>query len=125
MQNEFYETWNTLTQQTLENLKKLGEANLKLSEKLMREQIELTNQLVATTTASAQEVAGTKDVKQFATLQAELAQECGKKVLASSRTCADIVAEAGKVYGQLFENGVKTAADNAQKVQQKAQQKAA
>lgn len=120
MQNEFYETWNTLTQQTLENLKKLGETNLKLSEKLIREQVELTNQLIAATTAGAQEAANTKDVKQFATLQAEIAQECGKKVLASSRTCADIVAEAGKVYGQLFETGVKSAADNAKKAQKAA-----
>lgn len=120
MQNEFYETWNTLSQQALENLKKLGETNLKLSEKLIREQVELGNALFAAATANAQECAGTKDIKQLATLQAELAQECGKKVLATSRTCADHVAEAGKVYTQLFEAGVKTASDNAARATTKA-----
>ncbi len=115
MQNEFYDTWNTAAQQALENFKKIGEANLKLTEKLLREQVELTTALVEAATATAQEAAATKDVKQLATIQAELAQECGKKVLQSGRTCADIVAETSKVYNQLFEAGVKTAADNTAK----------
>ncbi len=120
MSNEIYETWSAVTQQTIENIKKLGETNLKLGEKLLREQVELTSALVGVATASAQEAAAVKDVKQLATLQAELAQECGKKVLQSGRTCADIVAEAGKVYNQVFEAGVKTATDNAAKATKKA-----
>ncbi len=112
MQNEFYEAWNTMTQQTLENLKKLGEANLKVTEKLLREQVELTTALVDAASSSAQEAAATKDVKELAGLQAELAQECGKKVLEASRSYADILAEAGKVYNQVFEAGVKAASDN-------------
>ena len=125
MQNEFYDTWNTFAQQTLENIKKISDANLKLSEKLLREQVELTSALVEAATATAQEAAATKDVKQLATIQAELAQECGKKVLQSGRTCADIVAEAGKVYNQLFEAGVKAAADNTAKAANTAAKKAA
>ena len=97
MQNEFYDTWNTAAQQALESFKKIGEANLKLSEKLLREQVELTNALVEAVSTTAQEAASTKDVKQLATIQAELAQACGKKVLQSGRNCADLVAEAGKV----------------------------
>lgn len=115
MQNEFYDTWNTAAQQALENFKKIGEANLKLGEKLLREQVQLTTALVEAATATAQEAAATKDVKQLATIQAELAQECGKKVLQASRTCADIVTEASKTYNQLFETGVKTAAENTEK----------
>ena len=112
MQNEFYEAWNTMTQQTLENLKKIGEANLKVTEKLLREQVQLTTALVDAVSNSAQEAAGTKDVKELAALQAEVAQECGKKVLETSRSCADILAEAGKTYNQVFEAGVKAASNN-------------
>lgn len=112
MQNEFYEAWNSLTQQTLENLKKLGEANLKVTEKLLREQVELTTALVDAASSSAQEAAATKDVKELAALQAELAQECGKKVMEAGRTYADIIAEASKTYNQVFEAGVKAASDN-------------
>ena len=120
MQNEFYDTWNTAAQQALENFKKIGEANLKLTEKLLREQVELTTALVEAATATAQEAAATKDVKQLASIQAELAQECGKKVLQSGRTCADIVAETSKVYNQLFEAGVKTATEKTAQAAKKA-----
>lgn len=112
MQNEFFDTWTATTQQAWENWKKLSEANLKLSEKLVREQVELGNAIFASATQNAQECASTKDVNQFAAKQAEWAQECGKKLLASSRTCADIVTEAGKVYNQIFEAGAKAASDN-------------
>lgn len=124
MSNEFYDTWNQMTQQTLENWKKLGETNLKLSEKLLREHAALATALVETTTASAQEAAATKDVKELASLQADLAQQYGKKWLETSRTCADIIAEAGKVYNQVFEAGVKTASDNMAATAEKAAQKA-
>ena len=50
-----------------------------------------------------------KDLKDLATRQAEWAQEWSEKVAESSRTCADILAEAGKVYTGLFEAGVQAA----------------
>lgn len=112
MQNEVFETLNKLTQQTLENWKKLGEANLKIGEKLLQEQIDLTTALVEVTSRGAEEASQTKDVKEIASLQAELAQECGKTLLESARSCADIVAEAGKVYNQLFETTLKAAGTN-------------
>src|SRR5262245_23692652 len=103
MTTEVFETLNKLTQQTLENWKKLGEANLRIGEKLLSEQVELTTALVEATTKSAEETSKTKDVKEIAALQAELAQETGKLLLDSARSTADIIAEAGKVYNQLFE----------------------
>lgn len=112
MQNEFYDAWTAMTQQTWDNWKKLSETNLKLGEKLMREQVELGNAIIASATQNAQECASSKDMGQLAAKQAEWAQECGKKWLATSRTCADIVAEAGKTYNQILEAGVKSASDN-------------
>src|SRR5450631_1114530 len=103
MQTEVLNTFSELTQQTLENWKKIGETNLKIGEKLLSQQIELTTALVEATTKNAQEVSKTKDVKEVASLQAELAQESGKILMESARSCADIIAEAGKVYNQLFE----------------------
>jgi len=112
MQNEVFETLNKLTQQSLENWKKIGEANLKIGEKLLQEQIDLTTTLVEVTSRGAEEAAQTKDVKEIAALQAELAQECGKTILESARSCADIVSEAGKVYNDLFETSMKAAGNN-------------
>jgi phasin family protein len=115
MTTEVFETLNKLTQQTLENWKKLGEANLKIGERLLAEQVELTTSLVEATTKSAEETSKTKDVKEIAALQAELAQETGKLLLDSARSTADIIAEAGKVYNHLFETTLKATSEYAGK----------
>lgn len=121
MQNEMFENLTKFSQQTLESWKKLGEANLKLSEKLLKEQVELTTALVEATTATAEELAQTKDVKAFAALQAEWAQDVSKKLTETSRSYADILAEAGKTYNTLFETALKTAGnDLAKKAEKKA-----
>lgn len=120
MQNEVYETWNVLTAQAIDNFKRLGETNLALGEKLLREQVDLATALVETATAGAQDVASSKDVKDIAARQAAIAQECGKRFLQSTRQCADIVAEAGKAYNSVFEAGVKAARETATKTTKKA-----
>jgi phasin family protein len=115
MQTEVFKTLTELTQQTLENWKKLGETNLKIGEKLLSEQVELTTALVEATAKNAEEASKTKDVKDIASLQAELAQETGKILLESARSTADIIAEAGKVYNQLFETSLKATSEYAGK----------
>ena len=115
MTTEVFETLNKLTAQTLENWKKLGETNLKIGQSILSEQIELTTALVEATTKSAEEASKTKDVKELAALQAELAQETGKLLMDSARSTADIVAEAGKVYNQLFETSLKATSEFAGK----------
>jgi len=112
MTNDVFETVSKMTQQTLENWKKLGETNLKIGEKLLAEQVELTSALFEITARNAEEAAKTKDVKEIASMQAELAQETGKLLVDSARSCADIIAEAGKVYNQLFETTLKTAGND-------------
>lgn len=124
MNNEIFETLNKLTQQTLANWQKLGETNLKISEKLLSEQVELTAALVEATTAQAEAAAKTKDVKELASLQAELAQETGKLLLDSARSAADIIAEAGKTYNQLFETTLKASTEYGQKAASKAKKAA-
>ena len=111
MTTEVFETLSKITQQTLENWKKLGETNLKISEKLLSEQFDLTTALVEATTANAEAAAKTKDVKELASLQAELAQETGKLFVDSARSTADILAEAGKTFNQLFETTLKASTE--------------
>ena len=123
--NEILENFQKFTQLTLENFKKLGEANLRVGEKLLQEQVELTNALLEAATGKASDVTEAKDLKDVASWQAELAQEYTKKVVDSSRNCADIVAEAGKVYTSLYESALKSANSVAEKTAHKAAKKAA
>ena len=103
MQNEIFENWTKTTQQAFDSFRKLSEANLRFGEKLWKEQLELTNRLFELTTGNAEEFAKTKDWPEAAGKQAEVAQESGKLVMESCRSCADIVTEASKTYNQLFE----------------------
>lgn len=119
MTTEVFETLSKLTQQTLENWKKLGETNLKIGEKLLSEQVELTTAIVEAASSNAEAATKTKDVKELASLQAELAQETGKLLLDSARSTADIIAEAGKVYNQLFETNLKATSEFAGKTASK------
>jgi len=125
MTTEVFENLGKITQQTLENWKKLGETNLKISEKLLSEQVELTTALVEAATKNAEEASKTKDVKELASLHAELAQETGKLFMESARSTADIIAEAGKFYNQLFETSLKATSEYAGKAAGKGGKKAA
>jgi len=120
MSKDLIENFQKLTQLTLENFKKLGEANLRVGERLLQEQVELTNAILEAASDKAGDVSEAKDLKDVASWQAELAQEYTKKIVESSRNCADIVAEAGKVYSGLFENALKAANSVGEKAANKA-----
>ena len=109
MQKDIIENWQKMTTLALENFKKLGEANLRIGEKLLGEQVKLTNCIREAASCGAECATEAKDFAEVATQQAEWAQECSKKVAESSRACADILAEAGKVYTAVFESGLKAA----------------
>ncbi len=107
MQKEMLEQFQKMSQMTLENFKRLGEANMRISEKLMQEQIALTTSLIKSAAEKTEGAAAPKDFKYMSSQQMEWAQEMSKKVAESCRSSADIMAEAGKVYTTLFENTVK------------------
>jgi phasin family protein len=115
MQNDIIENFQKLTQLTLDNFKKLGETNLRIGEKLLQEQVELTNSILESATRNAGSAKDAKDFKDVASWQAEWAQEWSKKLVESSRNCADIVAEAGKVYTNVFESSLKSASAASEK----------
>lgn len=124
MSKDLLDSYQKLSQLALENLKKLGETNLKVGEKLLAEQVELTNSLLETASA-APALTEVKDLKDVAAWQAEWAQEYTKKVVETSRNYADIVAEAGKVYTSLFDAAVKSATAVSEKATATTKKKAA
>jgi phasin family protein len=109
MQHEILENIQKMTALTLENFKKLGEANLRTGEKLLQKQIELTNSIAKSATAHAETAVKTHDVKEVAGKQAEWAQTLATQIAESSRSCAEILTEAGKTYSGIFEAGMKSA----------------
>jgi hypothetical protein len=114
MQKEALESFQKMTQLTLENFKKLGETNLRIGEKLLQQQVALTSDLLEIAARNVG-TAETKDYKEIAEQQAEWAQQSAQKVVDSCTACGNILAEAGKVYSTLFDASVKAAKDTAEK----------
>jgi hypothetical protein len=112
MSNEIFETLSQLTETTVENCKKAGEANLELTNELFQQQAKFATALLEVAKNSAGNLAGAKDYQSIVANQAELAQEIAQLVWASSKSCAELVADAAKTYNQLFEAGVKSANTN-------------
>lgn len=109
MQHEILENIQKMTALTLENFKKLGEANLRTGEKLLQKQVELTNSIAKTAATNAEWATKTQDPKEVVSKQAELAQTLATQITEASRSCADIMTEAGKTYSSIFEAGMKSA----------------
>jgi hypothetical protein len=112
MATEIFDSVSELYETAIENYKKIGKSCLEVSEQLLQEQIELTSSLLEAAKSKAGKVAAAKDYASFAANQAELGQECIQRILKTSQSCAEIVAEAGKFYQDLFEAGVKSANSN-------------
>lgn len=112
MQKEILENFKKMTELTLQNFKTLGETNLLVGEKLLKEQAELTKALIEKTSVGSEMPTDIKDIKDITEKQAELAQENANELVESCRSCADILTEAGKTYNEIFEKSLKVASDS-------------
>lgn len=112
MATDIFDSVSELCETAIENASKIGKSYLEVSEQLLEEQLALSAALLETAKAKAGKVAAAKDYQSFVANQAELGQECAQQVLKTSQTCAEILADAGKFYQELFEEGVKFANSN-------------
>ena len=113
MSKDFFESFASLSETSIENGKKVGAANLKLGEKALTENSDLIGAVVEVARTSAEKAAAAKDFQALAACTAEAAQECGQIFWNYGQSVAETAAEAGKFYSQLFEAGLKTASANA------------
>jgi hypothetical protein len=112
MRTEIFETLSQLTENTVKNCQKCGEANLELGGEMLQQQTEFASNLLEVLKNSAGKAAGAKDVQSIVANQAECAQDIAQLIWASSKNCAELLSEAAKSYNQLFESGLKSANTN-------------
>jgi phasin family protein len=112
MAQDVFESWNKLGQSSFEALKKLSEINLRVGEKLLQEQIELVNSIIETSSKSAEAASKAKGVQEVLSSQSAAAQECGKRLLKSCRSYADVLAGAREEYAKLAEKSLEEANKN-------------
>lgn len=119
MTKNVFEPWTAWGENSFKTLQKLGELNLRISEKLLKEQMELTNHIIEASSKSMEAAGKSKDIQEVLSNQATVAQECGEEIMKCYSCCADTLEESRKEYNELFEEGLKTAGENFDKTTSK------
>lgn len=103
---DYFMNWNKTS---FEAIKKLTENNMRMSEKLMQEQMNLCKAMAEDGTKMMETLSSSKDPQDIMKKQSAMAEETGKQIMKSARSCADILAEASKSYAELFEANMEAA----------------
>lgn len=125
MQKEYFELLNELGQANFEAAKKLGELNVKFGEKLVQNQVELTTKVMEAGAKSAETLGKAKGFQDVISGQSQASHEVNAKLLDGYKTYVEVLTEARKEYGKLFEDGVKLAEANLNKATEATKKKAA
>jgi hypothetical protein len=76
MQNQMFDAYNEMAQGAFEAMRKLGEINMRASERLFQQQLDLTNTMMASQCSRAwKAMTKAKGYQELVTTQAKLAQD--------------------------------------------------
>ena len=115
MQKEIFNTFNEMGQAAYEAARRMGEVNLRASEKLLEQQFALTSALLETGTKNLELMSQARTPQEVLNGQVQLAKACGEQWLSSCRGTVEILSEARDSAGELIEENVKAAAANVKK----------
>lgn len=125
MQTEILKTLNEMTFQAIENWKKLSNANLKICENAFHSHVGLVSSLSDILVLNGEDLSQAKDVKEIVSLQVAIAQETSKLLIENALSAASLLAEAGEVYGKIYETALKSGAEHVKPANSSKAQKAA
>lgn len=109
MDNQGFEHFNLWNNSAFEAMKKMIETNVSISQKIVKEQMNLASFIAAEGSKMMEAAGSTKDPKEAMTKQSAIAEETGKQILKSAHNCADILKEASETYNDIFKENIKTA----------------
>ena len=115
MQKEIFNSINEFGQTAYDAAMKMGELNLRASEKLMEQQFALTGAMLETSTKSLELMSQAKTPQEILNGQAKLVQDYGQTWLNACRGTVDILAEARDAAGDLIDENVKAANEKVKK----------
>lgn len=108
MKNEMCAKMTECSMWMISAWQEMAEANMKACEKLFKTQMELASSIFDVVAMNGEEIAQTKDVKDIASLQAEIAQVSGKLLMENAQSAASILADCGKTYTRICEEAMKS-----------------
>lgn len=106
MYASFFRTINDYTQQSLKQWQKIGETGFGIAGNLLQTQIELAANLADIAAYHAGSIFAAKDASEIASRQAGMVEESGKILIETVHSTSEILAEAGKAYGEIFETSL-------------------
>jgi phasin family protein len=114
MQAQIFDAYNEMTQGNFEAMRKLGEINLRASERLLQQQIDLTNALLETSVRGMDLLGKAKGYQELVSGQAKLAQDCGQECLKGYRAAVEVMTEARDSAAEVMDRQLQAASKNLQ-----------
>ncbi|AGA32912.1 phasin [Thioalkalivibrio nitratireducens DSM 14787] len=114
MQNQMFDAYNEMAQGVFEALRKLGEINMRAGERLLQQQLDLTNTMLEASTKGMELMTKAKGYQELMAGQAKLAQDYGQEWLKGYRGAVEVLAEARDAAAEVMDQQAQAASKNLQ-----------
>ncbi len=114
MQNLNIDAYNEMAQGTFEAMRKLGEINMRASERLFQQQLDLTNTMMEANAKGMEAMTKAKGYQELVSSQAKLAQDFGQEWLKNFRGAIEVLTEARDSAADVMDQQVQVANKNVQ-----------
>lgn len=114
MQNQMFDAYNEMAQGSFEALRKLGEINMRASERLFQQQLDLTSTMMEANAKGMELMNKAKGYQELVSGQAKLAQDYGQEWLKSYRAAIEVLTEARDSAADVMDQQMQVASKNVQ-----------
>ena len=115
---ENLEMFSEMSSKGYEAVRRLGEINLRMMERMLGRQMEAATLFMETGLQQAKMVSEAKGYGELVKGQIEMAQDLGKRMMEEGRTNIQLANESRDEYRAWFEQGMETVREETAKVQQ-------
>ncbi len=114
MQNQMFDAYNEMAQSSFETMRKLGEINMRATERLFQQQLDLTNTMLETSAKGMEGTTKAKGYQELVASQAKLTQEYGQEWLKNYRSAIEVLTEARDSAADVMDKQMQLASKNMQ-----------
>lgn len=117
MQKEFVDSVNEANKKALDTAREVTDLNTSTFEAVLNKQLEMANQLAGINARQAKIMAEYTDAPSAFQAQSVLIQEVTEQVAGNARDAVELLNKTRTAYDELFQKGLKDAADAVKKAQ--------
>lgn len=114
MQNQMFDAYNEMVQGSFEALRKVGEINMRAGERLLQQQLDLSNTMLETGAKGMESMTKAKGYQELMSSQSKLAQDYGQEWLKGYRAAVDVMTEARDSAAEVMDQQMQVTSKNVQ-----------